>query len=118
VKPQTTKANDDPISEKGQGPTLAGLKRTAHRELAAGVLKQATLDLRRFHTITKGAGRAVYCDACRWLTSNDASSPFAFLNVCHALGLTPEMVRAELISNLSVGTFQNRRRQLIWSFAL
>jgi hypothetical protein len=113
VKQQTTNANDDDISEASQPEmALADLKRSAQRALAGGVLKQAAQDLRRFHGVTSGAGRAVYCDACCWLTSNEYSSPFAFLNVCRALGLAPEKVRAELISNLSLGTFRNWRRRV------
>jgi hypothetical protein len=117
VKQQTTNANDDEISEESQR-KLADLKQSAQRQLAAGVLKQAALDLRRFHGVTSGAGRAVYCDACRWLTSNDNSSPFAFLNVCRALGLAAETVRAELISNLSLGTFRYWRRRVASAVAL
>jgi hypothetical protein len=119
VKQQTTNANDDDISEKSQPEmALADLKRSAQRALAAGVLKQAAQDLRRFHGVTRKAGRAVYCDAYRWLTSNEYSSPFAFLNVCRALGRAPETVRAELISTLSLGTFRDWRRQLASAITL
>ena len=119
MRQQTTNANGADISEENQRELeLADLKRSAQRNLAAGVLKQAALDLRRFHGVNKGAGRAVYCDACRWLTSNEYSSPFAFLNVCRALGLAPETVRAELISNLSLGTLRNWRRLLTSAVAL
>ena len=119
MKQQTTNANDADISEASHRELAPGdLKQSAQRELAAGVLKQAALDLRRFHSVTSGAGRAVYCDACRWLTSNEYSSPFAFLNVCRALGLAPEKVRAELISNLSLGTFRNWRRRVASAVAL
>jgi hypothetical protein len=113
VRQQTTNANDSDISEESQRELALGdLKRSAQRALAAGVLKQAAQDLRRFHGVTSKAGRAVYCDAYRWLTANEYSSPFAFLNVCRALGRAPEIVRAELISTLSLGTFPywGRRR--------
>ena len=113
MKQQTMNANDADISpERQRESALANLKQPAQRKLAAGVLKQAALDLRRFHGVTSGAGRAIYCDACCWLTSNEYSSPFAFLNVCRALGLAPEKVRAELISNLSLGTFRYWRRRV------
>lgn len=113
MKQQTTNANDDHISEASQPElALADRKQSAQRKLAAGVLMQAAQDLRRFHGVTRKAGRAVYWDAYRWLTSNEYSSPFAFLNVCRALGRAPETVRAELISHLSLGTFRNWRRQL------
>lgn len=113
MKQKTTNANDADISEESQPElVLADLKQSAQRKLAAGVLKQAAQDLRRFHGVTSRAGRAVYRDAIRWLTANECSSPFAFLNVCHALGLRPETVRVELISNLSLGRFEYWRRRV------
>ena len=116
---QTRNSNAADISEESQRELApVDFKQSAQRQLAAGVLKQAALDLRRFHGVTTGAGRTIYCDACRWLTSNEYSSPFAFLNVCRALGLAPETVRAELISNLSLGTFRSWRRRLAAVFTL
>jgi hypothetical protein len=93
VTQQTMKANDADFSEGSQ------------RELAAGVLKQAAQDLRRFHGATSKIERALYFDAYRWLTVNEYSSPFSFLNVCQSLNLSPENVRHELIGDLSLGRF-------------
>ncbi len=81
------------------------LSKTSHREMAAGVLKQATKDLRRFRRIKSTIGRELYLDACRWLTANEYSWPFSFLNVCQLLNLAPETVRQELIGDLAFGTF-------------
>ena len=74
-------------------------------ELAAGVLKQVAQDLRRFHGATSKIERELYFDAYRWLTVNEYTSPFSFLNVCQSLNLVPENVRQELIGDLSLGRF-------------
>ena len=101
------KANDPDISEKSQRELALGiLKQTARCELAAGVLKQAAQDLRRFHGATSKIEREIYFDAYRWLTVDECSSPFSFLNVCQLLNLTPDTVRQELIGDVSLGAFR------------
>ena len=77
---------------------------TSQKDLAAGILKQAALDLRRFHGATSAVEREFYVDARRWLTSNDCSWPFSFLNVCQLLNLAPETVREDVLDDLSLGT--------------
>ena len=79
------------------------LKQAAQRELAAGVLKQAAQDLRRFHDATSKIERALYFDAYRWLTVNEYSSPFSFLNVCQLLNLAPDNVRQDMVGDSSLG---------------
>ena len=93
------KAKDADISEASQ----RELKHAAQRELAAGVLKQARQDLRRLHGGTSKIERELYLDAYRWLTADECSSPFSFLNVCQLLNLAPENVRQELIGDSSLG---------------
>jgi hypothetical protein len=78
---------------------------TSQKDLAAGILKQATLDLRRFRGATGGVEREFYVDARRWLRSDDCSWPFSFLNVCQLLSLTPETVREDVLGDLSLGAF-------------
>jgi hypothetical protein len=78
---------------------------TSQRELASGILKQAALDLRRFHGATSALEREFYLDAHRWATSDDCSWPFSFLNVCQALNLAPETIREEVLGDLSLGAF-------------
>jgi hypothetical protein len=78
---------------------------TSQKELAAGILKQAALDLRRFHGATSAVEREFYLDAHHWVMSDDCSWPFSFLNVCQALNLVPETVREEVLCDLSVGVF-------------
>src|SRR5437660_7785570 len=78
---------------------------TSRKDLAAGILKQAGLDLRRFHDATSEIKREFYLDAYRWVVSDDCSWPFSFLNVCQVLNLAPETVRGEVLGDLSIGAF-------------
>ena len=78
---------------------------TSQKELADGILKQAALDLRRFHDASSAVEREFYLDAHQWITSDDCSWPFSFLNVCQTLNLAPETVREEMLGDLSLGAF-------------
>ena len=78
---------------------------TSRKDLAAGILKQAGLDLRRFHGATSAVEREFYLDAHRWVISDDCSWPFSFLNICQLLNLAPETVREDVLGNLSIGAF-------------
>jgi hypothetical protein len=78
---------------------------TVQKELAAGVLEQATQDLRRFHGATSAVERELYLDAYSWLTSDESTWPFSFLNVCQLLNLTPDIVRQKLVADASAGFF-------------
>ena len=78
---------------------------TPEKGLAVGVLKQAAYDLRRYRTATKPADRELYLDAHSWVTAYDSSWPYSFMNVCKLLDLCPEMVRADLLADASLGPF-------------
>jgi len=78
---------------------------TSQKELADGILKQAALDLRRFNGATSALEREFYLDAHQWITSDDCSWPFSFLNVCQTLNLAPGTVRGDVLGDLSLGTF-------------
>src|SRR5437588_3040407 len=78
---------------------------TPEKGLAAGVLKQAAHDLRRFRAATKGFRRELYLDAHSWINGNDFSWPYSFVNVCKLLDLCPEVVRTELLADASLGWF-------------
>jgi len=78
----------------------------SRKELAAGILKQAAQDLRRFHGATSALEREFYLDAHRWVTSDDCSWPFSFLNVCQVLNFAPETVREEVLADMSVGALR------------
>ena len=73
-------------------------------DLAAGILSQARRDLRRFHGSTRALQRELYLDAYDWVMSDNYSWPFSFRNVCGLLKLRPEVVRQELLGDLSLGT--------------
>jgi len=76
---------------------------TPEKGLAAGVLKQAAHDLRRFRAATKGVKRELYLDAYTWITANDFSWPYSFVNVCKLLDVSPEVVRTEIFADASLG---------------
>jgi len=78
---------------------------TPEKGLAIGVLKQAAYDLRRYRTATKAAHRELYLDAHSWVAAYDSSWPYSFMNVCKLLDLCPEVVRAELLADASLGSF-------------
>ncbi len=63
---------------------------TPEKGLAAGVLKQAAHDLRRFRGATKGFKWGLYLDAYSWITANDFSWPYSLVNVCKLLDLSPD----------------------------
>jgi hypothetical protein len=75
------------------------------KDLALGVLKQAAHDLRRFRSATRGVRRELYVDAYDWVTANDFSWPYSFVNVCKLLQVCPEVVRTELFADASLSWF-------------
>ena len=84
---------------------------TNQKDLAAGILKQAAQDLRRFHGATSAVERELYLDAYRWVISDDCSWPFSFLNVCKVLNLAPESLRQEFLTDASLGLFSYLARR-------
>ena len=78
---------------------------TNQKDLAAGILKQAAQDLRRFNGAITTVERELYLDAYRWVVSDDCDWPFSFLNVCQLLHLSPDIVRLELLADASAGFF-------------
>ena len=77
----------------------------AEKGLAAGVLKQAAHDLRRFRSATTAVKRELYLDAYSWITANDFSWPYSFVNVCKLLDVCPEVIRTELLADASLSWF-------------
>ena len=78
--------------------------------LAKGVLVQAKRDLRRFRTAQDRIGREIYLDAYRWIVSDDLWWPYSFLNVCEVLGLSPEVLRMQLLADTQSGWYSHSRR--------
>src|SRR6266404_4269617 len=94
------------------------------RTLAASVLRQAALDLRRFRESKNALGREMYSDARSWFISNDTEWPYSFANVCGLLGLETENVRDEVFADARSSWISHSRRvalamttRLIDSFA-
>ena len=80
------------------------------RALAAGVLRQAANDLRRFRESEDAVGREMYWDARSWFVSNDTEWPYSFLNVCYSLGIAPENIRDEVFADARSGWLSHSRR--------
>ena len=80
------------------------------RALAAGVLRQAASDLRRFHESEDAIGREMYSDARSWFNSSDTEWPYSFLNVCQSLGISPEDIRDEVFGDVRPGWLSHSRR--------
>ena len=78
--------------------------------LAKGVLVQAKRDLRRFRTAQDRIGREIYVDAYSWIASDDLWWPYSFLNVCEVLGLSPEVLRMQLLTDTRAGWYSHSRR--------
>lgn len=76
---------------------------TPEKGLAAGVLKQAARDLRRFRGASRGLRRELYLDAHSWITAHDFFWPYSFVNVCKLLDVSPDVVRAEILADASLG---------------
>lgn len=57
-----------------------------------------------------GIGREIYADAYSWVASDDLWWPYSFLNVCEALGLSSEFLRAELLANTRPGWYSRSGR--------
>jgi hypothetical protein len=87
-----------PTNLSTEPPAAAG----PQQRLAAGVLDQAAQDLRRFRNASNGVERELYLDAYRWITANDFSWPYSFVNVCKSLHAAPDTVRGELLSQFRV----------------
>src|ERR1700730_2340450 len=92
------------------GPQLFALSTTPpatapEETLAIGVLSQAAHDLRRFHSATSDVERELYLGAYAWIKASDFSSPYSFVNVCESLHSSPEIIRVELLADVSLGWF-------------
>src|SRR5205814_3772237 len=75
-----------------------------------GVLAQAKQDIRRFRSAQDAIGREIYADAYSWVASNDFSWPYSFLNVCEALGASPELLREDLLPDIKTSWYSRSRR--------
>lgn len=67
------------------------------RALAISVLWQAADDLRKYRYARRRKRQRLYVDAYRWVASDDQSWPYAFVNLCEVLNLSPQRLRTELL---------------------
>ena len=73
------------------------------KAMAGAMLRQAAYDLRRFRGATGGVERQLYLDAYDWVTADDFSWPYSFVNICQSLNLAGEVVRLELLADAKAG---------------
>jgi hypothetical protein len=76
------------------------------KAMAGSVLRQAAYDLHRFRGATSGVERQLYLDAYDWVTADDLSWPYSFVNICRSINLAPEVARTELVKDASSGNFR------------
>jgi hypothetical protein len=98
------------LDEEFAGASVKVNSTEPERALAAGVLRQATSDLRRFRASEDAVGREMYWDARSWFVSNDTDWPYSFLNVCESLGISPENIRDEVFAGARSGWLSHSRR--------
>jgi hypothetical protein len=67
--------------------------------LAVSVLGQAANDLQNFRFARRRRQQRLYREAYDWIASSDRSWPYAFPNLCDALRLSTESVRAKLLGD-------------------
>jgi hypothetical protein len=92
------KGMNSPSKESGQA---GSSKVCPEQKLAVAVFSQAANDLLEFRYARRGASHSLYADARKWIASNDRLWPYSFLNLCDALHLGADVIRAELIGNRS-----------------
>lgn len=73
---------------------------TPERALATSVLWQALNDLQKFRYARWRRRQRLYMEAYRWVASNDRSWPYSFLNICDALGLSADALRAAALDRV------------------
>lgn len=70
---------------------------TPEGTLAVSVLCQAADDLLKYRYARRRGRQRLYMEAYTWVASNDRCWPYSFLNLCEALRLSPNAVRAVLL---------------------
>ena len=68
----------------------------SERRLRLAILEDALRYYRDYAGARDRRARALHQDAVEWFTSHDRSEPFAFENVCDALGLDANAIRRGL----------------------
>jgi hypothetical protein len=73
--------------------------RTSEQRLALAVLERAILDLQKYRYARRRRQQRIYRETYEWVTMDDYTWPFSFLNVCTLLNLSPEGLRRGLLSD-------------------
>jgi hypothetical protein len=66
------------------------------KRLMLAVLEEAVATFQRHVDSKSRHGQRVFREAEEWIQSPDASWPFAFENICHALDINPDFLRRGL----------------------
>ena len=75
----------------------SGEGHSPERELAAAVLECAASDLRSFRYARRRRSQRLFWQAYQWVASDAREWPFAFVNICEFLCLSPEALRESLL---------------------
>ena len=67
------------------------------RALLVNMVALAADDLSKYRHARKRRQQRLYRDAFRWVASDDRSWPMSFVNICEALNLSAQRLRAELL---------------------
>lgn len=66
------------------------------KRLMLAVLEDAVGTFQKFALLSDRRAQALFAETQEWFTSDDTEWPYAFLNVCNALGLEADYLRAGL----------------------
>jgi hypothetical protein len=66
------------------------------KRLMLAVLEEAVQSYVRYAGEPGARARRIFAENAAWFGSDDASSPFSFVNICHALDFEPSYLRAGL----------------------
>jgi hypothetical protein len=66
------------------------------KRLMLAVLEDAVGTFQKYTGAGNRRMRRLFLEAEEWFASNDTEWPFAFVNICHALGMDPEYMRGGL----------------------
>ena len=67
------------------------------QELMFAVLKDAICCFQKYGSARDKMRTRLYLEARKWLMQEDSDWPFSFANICEAIGLSPQYVRAGLL---------------------
>jgi hypothetical protein len=94
MPPGETEMKQVLLKESRRGKTTAGRAELGLSDLMLAVLQDALGTYKDGLTSPVPAKRVEAFKVEAWVASDDGDWPFAFLNVCHAVGISPEYVRS------------------------